>query len=54
MTEAKQMVDALVRDRQGSTIAATAAMGGIAMIVSLALKALPGRTHAPDPTPPSP
>lgn len=43
MTEAKQMVDALVRDRKDSTIAATAALGGIALIVGLALKALPGR-----------
>ncbi len=46
MAEAKQIVDALVRDRQGSTIAATAALGGIALIVGLALKALPGRASA--------
>lgn len=52
MAEAKQMVDALVRDRQGGTIAATAALGGIALIVGLALKALPGR--APVPGGPSP
>jgi uncharacterized membrane protein YebE (DUF533 family) len=47
MAEAKQMVDALVRDRQGSTIAATAALGGVALIVGLALKALPGRASVP-------
>ncbi len=47
MAEAKQMVDALVRDRQGSTIAATAALGGVALIVGLALKAFPGRGPAP-------
>jgi len=52
MTEAKQMVDALVRDRQSSTIAATAALGGIALLVGLALKALPGRVSAPDLTSP--
>ena len=46
MAEAKQMVDAFVRDRQGSTIAATAALGGVALIVGLALKALPGATPA--------
>jgi uncharacterized membrane protein YebE (DUF533 family) len=41
VAEAKQMVDALVRDREGSTIAATAALGGVALIVGLALRALP-------------
>jgi uncharacterized membrane protein YebE (DUF533 family) len=51
VAEAKQMVDALVRDRQGSTIAATAALGGVALIVGLALKALPGRAPASDATP---
>ncbi|MHC2109296.1 tellurite resistance TerB family protein [Methylobacterium sp. CM6246] len=54
MAKSKQMVDALVRDRQGSTIAATAALGGIALIVGLALKALPGRAPVSDTTPPSP
>lgn len=48
MAEAKQMVDALVRDRQGGTIAATAALGGIALVVGLALKALPGRAPRPE------
>jgi uncharacterized membrane protein YebE (DUF533 family) len=47
VAEAKQMVDALVRDRQGGTIAATAALGGVALIIGLALKALPGRAPAP-------
>jgi uncharacterized membrane protein YebE (DUF533 family) len=46
MAEAKQMVDALVRNRQGSAIAATAALGGIALVIGLALKALPGRAAA--------
>lgn len=46
MAEAKQMVDALVRGRQGSTIAATAVLGGVSLIVGLALKALAGSTHA--------
>ena len=50
MAEAKQMVDALVCDRQGSTIAATAALGGIALVVGLALKVLPGRVTAAEPT----
>jgi uncharacterized membrane protein YebE (DUF533 family) len=54
VAEAKQMVDALVRDRQSSTIAATAALGGIALIVGLALKALPGRAPALDTALPSP
>lgn len=53
MAEAKQMVDALVRDRQGGTIAATAALGGVALIVGLALKALPGRAPAPTSASPS-
>lgn len=53
MAEAKQMVDALVRDRQGSTIAATAALGGIALVVGLALKALPGRVPVSEPASPS-
>ncbi|MGH1592220.1 tellurite resistance TerB family protein [Methylobacterium phyllosphaerae] len=53
MAEAKQMVDALVRERQGSTIAATAALGGVALIVGLALKVLPGRAPAPAPISPS-
>lgn len=52
MAEAKQMIDALVRDRQSSTIAATAALGGVALIVGLALKALPRRVPAPDIAPP--
>lgn len=42
MAEAKQMVDALVRGRRGSAIATTTALGGVALIVGLALKALPG------------
>ncbi|MFC6791791.1 DUF533 domain-containing protein [Methylobacterium komagatae] len=46
MVEAKQMVDALTRDRQGSAIAVTAVLGGISLIVGLALKALAGSTHA--------
>lgn len=50
MAEAKQMVDALVRDRQGSTIAATAALGGVALIVGLALRALPRRGSAAQPS----
>ncbi len=49
MAEAKQMVDALVRSRQGSTIAATAVLGGVALIVGLALKALPGGEASPGP-----
>jgi uncharacterized membrane protein YebE (DUF533 family) len=53
VAEAKQMVDALVRDRQGGTIAATAALGGLALIVGLALKALPGRAPASDAPPAS-
>ncbi|MGH1575154.1 tellurite resistance TerB family protein [Methylobacterium sp. P31] len=50
MAEAKQMVDALVRERQGGTIAATAALGGVALIIGLALKALPGRAAASNTT----
>lgn len=46
MAEAKQMLDALVRDRQGSGIAATAVLGGVALIAGLALKALVGTTQA--------
>ncbi len=46
MAEAKQMVDALVRSRQGSTIAATAVLGGVSLIVGLALKALSGNPRA--------
>ena len=42
MAEAKQIVNALVRARQGSTIAATAVMGGISLIVGLGLKTLSG------------
>lgn len=53
MAEAKQMVDALVRDRQGSTIAATAALGGVALIVGLALRALPRRGPAQNSAAPS-
>ena len=48
MADAKQMVDALVRDRQGGTIAATAVLGGVALVVGLALKALPGGGTAGD------
>jgi len=47
VADAKQMVDALVRDRQGGTIAATAVLGGVALIVGLALKALPGGEPSP-------
>lgn len=49
MADAKHMVDALVRDRQGGTIAATAVLGGVALIVGLALKALPGGGTSPAP-----
>ncbi|MFB0491154.1 uncharacterized membrane protein YebE (DUF533 family) [Methylobacterium sp. OAE515] len=53
MAEAKRMVDALVRDREGSTIAATAALGGVALIVGLALRALPRRGPVQDSAGPS-
>ena len=48
MADAKKMVDALVRGRRGSAIATTAVLGGVALIVGLAVKALPGsaRTDA--------
>lgn len=45
MAEAKQMVDALVRGRRGGATATTAVLGGVALIVGLALKALPGITR---------
>jgi uncharacterized membrane protein YebE (DUF533 family) len=45
------MVDALVRDRRGSGIAATAVLGGVALIVGLALKALPGGGPATETAP---
>ena len=56
MADAKQMVDALVRERRGSTIAATAALGGLALVVGLALKALQGGapTSAPSTAKPGP
>ena len=46
MAEAKQMIDALVRDRHGGAIAAKAVLGGVALIVGLALKSLPGKERA--------
>ncbi|MFD0934810.1 DUF533 domain-containing protein [Methylobacterium trifolii] len=42
------MVDALIRERRGSSIAATAAMGGFALVVGLALKAVKGSGPASD------
>ena len=42
MADAKQMVDALVRERRGSSIAATAVLGGLALVAGLAVRALQG------------
>ena len=53
MAEAKQMVDALVRERRGSAIAATALLGGVSLIAGLALKALSGSSHATEASAPS-
>lgn len=46
MAEAKQMVDALVRERRGSAIAATAILGGVSLIAGLAIRALSGNPRA--------
>ncbi|WP_027171673.1 DUF533 domain-containing protein [Methylobacterium sp. 10] len=48
MADARQIVDALVRSRKGG-IAATAALGGLALVAGLALRAL--RPSAPSDTP---
>src|ERR1700712_5672788 len=49
MADAKQMVDALVRERRGSSIPATAVLGGLALVTGLAVRALQGgSSSAPD------
>ena len=42
MAHAKQMVDALVRERHASSIAATAVLGGLALVAGLAVRSLEG------------
>ena len=42
MADAKQMVDALVRERRGSSVAATAVLGGLALVAGLAVRAIQG------------
>ena len=42
MADAKQMADALVRERRGSSVAATAVLGGLALVAGLAVRAIQG------------
>src|SRR4051794_35972729 len=46
MAGAKQMVDALVRERRASSIAATAVLGGLALVAGLAVRALQGGSRS--------
>jgi uncharacterized membrane protein YebE (DUF533 family) len=46
MADAKQMVDALVRERRASSIAATAVLGGLALVTGLAVRALQGGSRS--------
>jgi uncharacterized membrane protein YebE (DUF533 family) len=52
MADAKNFVDALVRSRRGG-IAATAALGGLALVAGLAFRALRGEGAAPAPASPA-
>ncbi|WP_336491932.1 tellurite resistance TerB family protein [Methylobacterium nigriterrae] len=47
MNDAKQMVDALVRERHASSIAATAVLGGLALVAGFAVRALQGGPKPP-------